>query len=127
MKPSTTGGTTISAIARQPIVKATPTTEKFPSDSENESPIPTPSHSRNITEKTRIIERKLQEASTKGQKPTINAIAQGFQPSRTSLAPQNNDDDESETLTTIHTNPLSKTSNEHLPQQAPSSKSRINE
>jgi len=29
---TTSGGTTISAVVRQPIVKATPTTEKFSSD-----------------------------------------------------------------------------------------------
>lgn len=37
-------------------------------------------------EKKRIIERKLQESNMKGQKPTVNAIAQGFQPSRESLS-----------------------------------------
>lgn len=54
--------------------------------SENESPVPSPP--KNITEKTRFIEQKLREASIKGQKPSINAIAQGFQPSRESLATQ---------------------------------------
>jgi hypothetical protein len=41
-----------------------------------------------MIEKTRIIERKLQEANMKGQKPSIDAIAQGFQPSQKSLATQ---------------------------------------
>jgi hypothetical protein len=58
--------------------------------SENESSVPpsatTGAYSSNVTEKKRIIERKLQESNMKGQKPTINAIAQGFQPSRESLS-----------------------------------------
>lgn len=62
--------------------------------SENESSVPpsatTGAYSSNITEKKRIIERKLQESNMKGQKPTINAIAQGFQPTRQILAPQVN-------------------------------------
>ncbi len=54
--------------------------------SENESPVP-PAPA-NISEKTRFIERKLQEASARGQKPGVGAIAQGFQPSQKSLATQ---------------------------------------
>jgi hypothetical protein len=54
--------------------------------SENESPFPSPSAK--VSEKTRFIERKLQEASTKEQKPGVHGIAQGFQPSHKSLATQ---------------------------------------
>jgi hypothetical protein len=41
-----------------------------------------------VSDKTRIIERKLQEANIKGQKPGISVLAQGFHPSRESLANQ---------------------------------------
>ena len=40
----------------------------------------------NVGDKTRIIQQKLDESKTKGQKPMIGAIAQGFLPSRESLA-----------------------------------------
>jgi hypothetical protein len=40
----------------------------------------------NVATKTRNLDQKLTEISSKGQKPTINAIAQGFQPSRKALA-----------------------------------------
>lgn len=54
------------------------------------SPTKNQAYLSNITEKKRIIEQKLQEASTKGQKPGVSAIAQGFQPSRDSLGTQVN-------------------------------------
>ena len=54
--------------------------------SENESPVP-PAPA-NVSDKTRIIERKLQEASARGQNPGVGAIAQGFQPSQKALATQ---------------------------------------
>jgi hypothetical protein len=41
-----------------------------------------------VANKVKIIDRKLTEASAKGQKPSVNAIAQGFQPSRQALAHQ---------------------------------------
>lgn len=67
----------------------------FDFSSENESPAPSPAkthtHSSNIADKKRIIDQKLQQASTAGQKPSVNAIALGFQPSRQALAGQVND------------------------------------
>jgi hypothetical protein len=66
----------------------------FLSESENENSTPARptngTHSMNVTEKKRIIERKLNESITKGQKPGINAIAQGFRPSHQSLNAQVN-------------------------------------
>ncbi len=44
----------------------------------------------NVVTKTRNLDQKLTEISSKGQKPTVNAIAQGFQPSRQTLATQVN-------------------------------------
>ncbi|CAF0919113.1 unnamed protein product [Rotaria sordida] len=125
MRPTTTTNqtTTISARPRQQIVKPiSTTTNKSNSDSESENAVPSPStagpYSMNVTEKKRLIEQKLHEASKKGEKPTINAIAQGFRPSRESLATQHDDDDndQSESFTTLHTNPAQKPLNGHLPQ-----------
>ncbi|CAF0837020.1 unnamed protein product [Rotaria sordida] len=130
MRPTTTTNqtTTISARPRQQIVKPiSTTTNKSNSDSESENAVPSPStagpYSMNVTEKKRLIEQKLHEASKKGEKPTINAIAQGFRPSRESLATQHDDDDndQSESFTTLHTNPAQKPLNGHLPQLSPSS------
>ena len=54
----------------------------FYSDSDSDS------GAANVATKTRNLDQRLTEISSKGQKPTINAIAQGFQPSRTTLAAQ---------------------------------------
>ncbi|CAF4122767.1 unnamed protein product [Rotaria sp. Silwood2] len=122
IRPTTTNQTTISVPPRQRIVKPkSTTTNKSTSDSESESALPLPSttgpYSITVTEKKRLIEQKLQEASKKGEKPTNNAIPQGFRPSRESLATQHDDDDDqSESLTTLHTNPAQKPLNGHLPQ-----------
>ena len=66
----------------------------FLSESEGESSVPahptSGTHSMNVTEKKRIIERKLNASIAKGQKPGINAIAQGFRPSHQSLNAQVN-------------------------------------
>lgn len=40
----------------------------------------------NVATKTRVLDQKLNDISSKGQKPTINAIAQGFQPSTRTVA-----------------------------------------
>ncbi|UJR37708.1 hypothetical protein I4U23_030403 [Adineta vaga] len=104
------GESTISALARQPLVKTTNPTR---SDSESESSVPP--RSSNLTDKKRIIDQKLHESSTKGHTPGVSTIAQVFQPSRQSVDTQD-DDDETDTFTTLHTNPPRKTSNVHLPQ-----------
>ena len=44
----------------------------------------------NVAAKVNIIDGKLTEAIAKGQKPTVNAVAQGFQPSQPRLATQVN-------------------------------------
>ncbi|CAF1261958.1 unnamed protein product [Rotaria sp. Silwood1] len=130
MRPTTTNQTsTISALPRQSTVKTISTT-KSNSDSESESVVPPTSttgpYSMTVTEKKRFIEQKLHEASKKGEKPTVNSIAQGFRPSRNSLATQNDDDDDdqSESFTTVNTNPAQKPSNGHLPQ--PSGRESVN-
>ena len=40
----------------------------------------------NVATKARNLDHKLTEISSKGQKPTINAIAQGFQPTRQTVS-----------------------------------------
>ncbi|CAF0757494.1 unnamed protein product [Adineta steineri] len=119
IKPSQTNEeNTISAIVTQPLIKRPSSiVDRFNSDSENESPVP-PQHTSNAIEKKRIIEQKLHIYNKNEQKPGINAIAQVIRPSHESLTTQNNDDDvdESESLTTLHTNPPVKPSNGHLPQ-----------
>ncbi|CAF0756953.1 unnamed protein product [Adineta steineri] len=119
IKPSQTNEkNTISAIVTQPLIKRpSSTVDRFNSDSENESPVP-PQHTSNAIEKKRIIEQKLHIYNKNEQKPGINAITQVIRPSHESLTTQNNDDDvdESESLTTLHTNPPVKPSNGHLPQ-----------
>jgi hypothetical protein len=44
----------------------------------------------NVPAKTKILDQKLTEISSKGQKPTIGAVPQGFQPSHKTLASQVN-------------------------------------
>ncbi len=89
----------------------------------------------NVATKTRVLDKKLNDISSKGQKPAINAIAQGFRPSHQTLATQvnkflrkcissfwviQNDDDKSDSsLTSIDdTNPQRKISTGYLPQNA---------
>ncbi|CAF0861014.1 unnamed protein product [Rotaria sp. Silwood1] len=101
MRPITTNNTkTISAIVRPKSTMNENETES--SDEESQSRT-------NVATKTRILDQKLNEISSKGQKPTINALPQGFQPSRTTLSNQNNkndddddDDNDSDSLTSIH-------------------------
>ncbi|CAF0800499.1 unnamed protein product [Adineta ricciae] len=118
--PSTKHGeSAIAAIARQPIVKPQSTGNQSNSESETEASVPVRTSS--VTDKKRIIDQKLQESASKGKKPGISAIAQGFQPTRETLKTQNHDDDddddeETDTFTTLHTNPPGKTPNVHLPQ-----------
>ena len=52
----------------------------FHSDSDSDGPL-------DVATKARNLDQKLTEISSKGQKPAVNAIAQGFQPSRKGLAP----------------------------------------
>ena len=42
----------------------------------------------NVATKVNIIDGKLTDSMAKGHKPTVNAVAQGFQPSRQTLATQ---------------------------------------
>jgi len=44
----------------------------------------------NVATKTRVLDHKLTEISSKGQKPTSNAVAQGFQPSHKTFRSQVN-------------------------------------
>ncbi|CAF4423577.1 unnamed protein product [Rotaria sp. Silwood2] len=115
IKPVTTNNTkTISALVRP---KSTINENETESDEESQ-PIP------NVATKTQVLDKKLNEISSKGQKPTINAIAQGFQPSHKTLSTKNNkaddDDDSSDSsITSIHdTNPYRKPSVGTLPQNS---------
>jgi len=54
------------------------------------SPVKPKTQPTNLNDKRRIIEQKIQESNAKGQKPGLNAIPQGFLPSRESLATQVN-------------------------------------
>ena len=38
-----------------------------------------------VPDKARVIQQKLDQANANGQKPSVNAIAQGFRPSHQSL------------------------------------------
>ncbi|CAF0967731.1 unnamed protein product [Adineta steineri] len=109
MRPSITNNTkTVSAIVRpQTAIHKYESEESSDSDNLMEA---------NVATKTRVLDQKLNEISSRGQKTTVGAIAQGFQPSRQTVATHNdNEDDESDpSLTSIDdTNPQPKISNTH--------------
>ncbi|CAF1385251.1 unnamed protein product [Rotaria sordida] len=104
IRPVTTNNTkTISALVRPKSTINRNDSESSEDDSEID---------RNVATKTRVLDQKLTEISAKGQKPTINAISQGFLPSHKTLSTQNNKDDDdsaSDSFTSIHdTNPRQK-------------------
>ncbi|CAF0822227.1 unnamed protein product [Adineta ricciae] len=102
---------TVSAIVRPQTA-----TQHYESESESESLT-----TGNVATKTRIIDQKLADISSKGHKPTVNAIAQGFQPTRVTVNSRDNkrdddDEDSGSSLTSIgDTNPQRKTSSIHQP------------
>ncbi|UJR08525.1 hypothetical protein I4U23_012788 [Adineta vaga] len=119
MRPAvTTTTTTTTNKTVGAIVRPQATIQKYESESDSESEsVP----KGNVAVKTRIIDQKLSDISSKGQKPGVNAVAQGFQPTRQTVAPRiNNDDDDDESessLTSVgNTNPPRKISTIHIPQ-----------
>lgn len=56
-----------------------------------------------VSQLVKVMDKKLTQASRSGEKPTVNAIAQGFRPSRQTV--RSDDGSEDDSVTTITANP----------------------
>ena len=72
----------------------------FQSSSSEEEERPAP---KGVSQLVKVMDKKLTQASLTGDKPAVNAVPQGFRPSRQTL--RSDDESEDDSVTTITANP----------------------